>query len=145
MRLPDDWRTAAPGPRMPTVDEVDFRALYQKTKYVVETADGWSLMMTRYRPVKQPFPQPLFGEVLLLVHGFSQNRHAWTSGQFVKNLLFFGGASPEVLGRLFPSPTYEMPDDVWFEISGVLQAPVAVLAARAHWLLLRRAVPRLGR
>jgi pimeloyl-ACP methyl ester carboxylesterase len=90
MRLPDDWRTSAPGPRIPTVDEVEFRSLYQKTKYVVETADGWSLMMTRYRPVKQPWPQPLFGEVLLLVHGFSQNRHAWTSGQFVKNLLFFG-------------------------------------------------------
>jgi len=90
MRLPDDWRTSTPGPRIPTVDEVDFRSLYQKTKYVVETADGWSLMITRYRPVKQPFPQPLFGEVLLLVHGFSQNRHAWTSGQFVKNLLFFG-------------------------------------------------------
>ncbi len=27
---------------------------------------------------------------MLLVHGFSQNRHAWTSGEFVKNLLFFG-------------------------------------------------------
>jgi pimeloyl-ACP methyl ester carboxylesterase len=75
---------------LPTVDEVEFRALYQKTKYVVETADGWSLVITRYRPVKQPFPQPLFGEPLLLVHGFSQNRHTWTSGQFVKNLLFFG-------------------------------------------------------
>lgn len=90
MRLPD-WRsTATPGPPIPTVDEVDFRALYSKTKYVVETADGWSLVITRYRPVKQPFPQPLFGEPLLLVHGFSQNRHTWTSGQFVKNLLFFG-------------------------------------------------------
>ncbi|GHG73679.1 alpha/beta fold hydrolase [Comamonas sp. JC664] len=90
MRLPD-WRAAAtPGPPIPSIDEVDFRALYSKTKYVVETADGWSLVITRYRPVKQPFPQPLFGEPLLLVHGFSQNRHTWTSGQFVKNLLFFG-------------------------------------------------------
>ena len=90
MRLPD-WRsTTTPGPHFPTVDEVDFRALYSKTKYVVETADGWSLVITRYRPVKQPFPQPLFGEPLLLVHGFSQNRHTWTSGQFVKNLLYFG-------------------------------------------------------
>lgn len=90
MRLPD-WRSATPtGPHTPTVDELDFRSLYQKTKYVVETADGWSLVITRYRPVKQPFAQPLFGEPLLLVHGFSQNRHAWTSGQFVKNLLFFG-------------------------------------------------------
>ncbi|MGZ3461280.1 MAG: alpha/beta hydrolase, partial [Archangium sp.] len=90
MRLPD-WRAATPtGPHTPTVDELDFRSLYQKTKYVVETADGWSLVITRYRPVKQPFAQPLFGEPLLLVHGFSQNRHTWTSGQFVKNLLFFG-------------------------------------------------------
>jgi pimeloyl-ACP methyl ester carboxylesterase len=74
----------------PTVDDVEFRALYKKTKYVVETADGWSLVITRYRPLPQPFPQPLFGEPMLLVHGFSQNRHAWTSGEFVKNLLFFG-------------------------------------------------------
>lgn len=76
--------------RLPTVDDVEFRALYKKTKYVVETADGWSLVITRYRPVPQPFAQPLFGEPMLLVHGFCQNRHAWTSGEFVKNLLFFG-------------------------------------------------------
>ncbi|MDX2013050.1 MAG: alpha/beta fold hydrolase [Myxococcaceae bacterium] len=74
----------------PTVDDVEFRALYKKTKYVVETADGWSLVITRYRPTPQAFPQPLFGEPMLLVHGFCQNRHAWTSGEFVKNLLFFG-------------------------------------------------------
>jgi pimeloyl-ACP methyl ester carboxylesterase len=47
-------------------------------------------VITRYRPVPQSFPQPLFGEPMLMVHGFSQNRHAWTSGEFVKNLLFFG-------------------------------------------------------
>ena len=76
--------------REPTVDDVEFRALYRKTKYVVETADGWSLVVTRYRPTPQSFAQPLLGEAMLLVHGFSQNRHAWTSGEFVKNLLFFG-------------------------------------------------------
>lgn len=74
----------------PTVDEVDFKALYRKSIYQVETRDGWLLSITRYRPVPQPFHQPILGEPLLLVHGFSQNRHAWTSGQFVKNLLFFG-------------------------------------------------------
>ncbi len=74
----------------PTVDDVEFRALYKKTKYVVETSDGWSLVITRYRPTPQTFNQPLFGEPVLLVHGFCQNRHAWTSGEFVKNLLFFG-------------------------------------------------------
>lgn len=76
--------------QQPTVDDVEFRALYKKTKYIVETADGWSLTVTRYKPVPQKFNQPLYGEPMLLVHGFSQNRHAWTSGEFVKNLLFFG-------------------------------------------------------
>ena len=77
-------------PTHPTVDDVEFRALYKKSNYLVDTADGWSLAITRYRPVPQPFAQPLFGEPMLLVHGFSQNRHTWTSGEFVKNLLFFG-------------------------------------------------------
>jgi pimeloyl-ACP methyl ester carboxylesterase len=89
----DDRRMTAPASTStshPTVDDVEFRALYKKTKYVVETADGWALVITRYRPVPQPFAQPLLGEPMLLMHGFSQNRHAWTSGEFVKNLLFFG-------------------------------------------------------
>jgi len=88
MRVPD-WIADDRG-GTPTVDDVDIRSLYTKTKYCVETADGWSLVISRYRPVPQAFPQPIFGEPLLLVHGFSQNRHAWTSGEFVKNLLFFG-------------------------------------------------------
>lgn len=77
-------------PPHPTVDDVDFKSLYRKSTYEVRTADHWTLVITRYRPVEQHFPQPIFGEPMLLVHGFSQNRHTWTSGEFVKNLLFFG-------------------------------------------------------
>jgi len=86
MRLPQTPLSVEP----PTVDEVAFRDLYRKREYEVETSDGWTLVVTRYEPFPQPFHQPLFGEPLLLVHGFSQNRHAWTSGEFVKNLLYFG-------------------------------------------------------
>ncbi len=74
----------------PTVDQVPFRSLYEKSHTIIETQDGWSLVVTRYKPKEQAFPQTLWGEPLLLVHGFSQNRHTWTSGEFVKNLLFFG-------------------------------------------------------
>src|SRR5713101_1557460 len=77
-------------PRTPTVNEVEFRSLYEKSSHTTITDDGWELVITRYQPTPQEFPQPLLGEVLLLLHGFSQNRHAWTSGEFVKNLLFFG-------------------------------------------------------
>ena len=51
----------------------------------------------------------------------------------VKNLLYFGGASTG-LTRVFPPPTYEMPNDVFFEITGVLQVVPATLAA---WYLSR--------
>src|SRR5438270_6143097 len=69
-------------PKAPTVDELDFKSLYRKSEYEVETADGWLLKITRYQPRRQAFDQPILDEPLLLVHGFSQNRHAWTCGQF---------------------------------------------------------------
>ncbi|MBZ4419359.1 hypothetical protein [Myxococcus sp. RHSTA-1-4] len=47
----------------------------------------------------------------------------------LKNVFYFGGASPELLGRLFPPPTYELPNDFLFELTGVLQVVPAVLAA----------------
>ncbi len=90
MRVPDWKQAEQTSASAITVDDVEFRSLYTKTRYLVDTADGWSLSITRYRPKPQVFPQPLLGEPMLLVHGFSQNRHTWTSGQFVKNLLFFG-------------------------------------------------------
>jgi hypothetical protein len=39
----------------------------------------------------------------------------------VKNLLYFGGASRARLDQLFPPPAYEMPNDLWFEVTGILQ------------------------
>ena len=53
----------------------------------------------------------------------------------VKLLLFFGGAEPETMNRLFPPPTYEMPSDVFFEATGVMQFLAALVAARASLAL----------
>jgi peroxiredoxin len=52
----------------------------------------------------------------------------------VKNLLSFGGASSALMTRLFPAPTYGLPNDVFFEITGILQV---VPAAAAAWYLFR--------
>lgn len=46
----------------------------------------------------------------------------------VKNVLYVLGASREFLLRLFPPPTYHLPDDIFFEMSGLLQL-VGLLAA----------------
>ncbi|MFN7135255.1 MAG: alpha/beta hydrolase, partial [Myxococcales bacterium] len=87
VRIPDLHRASE---RPPSVDEIDFKSLYRKSTYEVQTADDWTLVITRYQPVPQLFEQPLFNEPLMLVHGFSQNRHAWTCGKFVKYLLWYG-------------------------------------------------------
>ena len=55
----------------------------------------------------------------------------------VKLLLYFGGAPPDTMRRLFPPPTYEMPSDVFFEVTGVLQFLAALVAARAGLALWR--------
>lgn len=75
---------------MPSVDEVEFSELYTLEEIPVDTEDGWRLCLTRYHPRPQAFPQPLRGVPLLLVHGYTQNRRAWSSGGFVKTMLYFG-------------------------------------------------------
>jgi hypothetical protein len=55
----------------------------------------------------------------------------------LKDLLFLAGASPQVMGRLFPASVYSLPDDLLFELTGVLQVPIAAWVARSHWLILR--------
>jgi hypothetical protein len=55
----------------------------------------------------------------------------------IKLLLFFGGAAPATMRRLFPPPTYEMPSDVLFEATGVLQFVAGLIAARASVALWR--------
>src|SRR6266403_6380675 len=72
------------------LDRVAFKSLYSKEIYDAPTSDGWELRVSRYKPVPQAWHQPILGEPLLLVPGWSQNRHAFTCASFVKRLLLFG-------------------------------------------------------
>jgi len=45
----------------------------------------------------------------------------------VKDALYFAGASGGLMRRLFPPPTYEMPDDAFFEVTGVLQLALGII------------------
>jgi hypothetical protein len=60
----------------------------------------------------------------------------------LKNALYFAGASSTLMNRLFPPPTYELPNDLFFEATGVLQA---VLGSITAWLLYRLVWSRFGR
>lgn len=53
----------------------------------------------------------------------------------LKNLLFFSGAPITLLHELFPPPTYHLPNNVIFEVTGVLQAFVAGAAAYYNYRL----------
>jgi hypothetical protein len=55
----------------------------------------------------------------------------------LKVALFLGGAPAALLRALFPPPAYELPDDVFFELTGVLQVVPAALAAAAWPRFLR--------
>jgi pimeloyl-ACP methyl ester carboxylesterase len=94
-----DRAKSAPGARphphlwaldTPSVDDVELSDLYDLEEIPVETEDGWQLVLTRYAPRPQAFAQPLLGAPLVLVHGYTQNRRAWNTGQFVKTMLYFG-------------------------------------------------------
>ena len=77
-------------PTLRNLDRVAFKSLYSKEIYDAPTEDGWVLRISRYKPVEQPWDQPIFGQPMLLVPGWSQNRHAFTCGDFVKHLLAYG-------------------------------------------------------
>ena len=58
----------------------------------------------------------------------------------VKNMLYVGGASPTLMTRLFPPPTYELPNDLFFELTGTAQAVWGVIAGHQlfAWIRERR-------
>jgi uncharacterized membrane protein len=47
----------------------------------------------------------------------------------LKNLLYYGGASPGLFNAMFPPPAYEPPTNLFFEFTGVLQIVPASMAA----------------
>jgi hypothetical protein len=59
----------------------------------------------------------------------------------IKNVLHFGGASSALMTRLFPPPTYELPNDPFFEITGMLQVVPAALTVWYLYHLLRHRRP----
>jgi hypothetical protein len=49
----------------------------------------------------------------------------------LKNVLYFGGLSAEAFRQAFPPPTYGPPEDWIFELTGVAQLPLGLLAGWA--------------
>jgi hypothetical protein len=61
---------------------------------------------------------------------------------FLKNALYFAGASPVVMSRLCPPPTYELLNDLFFEVTGVLQLVLGVVTGYDLYALIRSRLRR---
>lgn len=55
----------------------------------------------------------------------------------LKNILYYGGLPAETFAKMFPAPTYELPNDLLFELTGILQFFFALWAAFHLYLLAR--------
>lgn len=49
----------------------------------------------------------------------------------LKNILYFGGLNMEAFRTLFPAPAYEIPDSLFFEVTGMGQLVLAAMAGLA--------------
>lgn len=58
-------------------------------------------------------------------------------GHTLKNALYFGGASRSLLDSLYPAPLYKMPDNTFFEATGIMQFFVALLVIVYAYLLIK--------
>ena len=83
----------------------------------------------------------LFAGVTLLIPVLTIGLFEGAYNHVVKDALYFAGASAARLNRMFPPPTYEMPNDVFFEMTGVMQVVPASLTA---WFLYRLVHVRLA-
>ena len=54
----------------------------------------------------------------------------------LKNMLYFAGASQSILEELYPLPTYHLPDNLFFEFTGLLQL-LGFVAAWFAYLVFR--------
>jgi hypothetical protein len=54
----------------------------------------------------------------------------------LKNVFYFSGAGEPLMQKLFPPPTYELPNDLFFEITGILTFVAGVAAAYFAYRLL---------
>ncbi len=79
----------------------------------------------------------LFAACLLILAGPVAWIGAFEGGynHLLKNAVYFGGLPHDAFARLVPPPSYEPPSDWFFELTGVLQFPLGVLAGAhaLHW------------
>ena len=105
---------------------IPFAALIVGLLYVAATDQPRAAAIARWAAVVTIAALPI------LAIGFYEGGY----NHVVKNLIFFI-AGENSAREAFSSEMYEMPSDVFFEVTGVLQLPAAVYASLQLWRLVR--------
>jgi hypothetical protein len=93
----------------------------------------WSHRRLRHRP-GDAFARWILGLTTLIVPVLGIGAFEGFYNHLVKDVLYVHGTSSALMRRLFPPPRYEMPNDAFFEITGIAQA---ILGAATAWHLYR--------
>ncbi|WP_420318886.1 hypothetical protein [Ekhidna sp.] len=56
----------------------------------------------------------------------------------LKNILYFSGFSIEILSQMYPPPKYELPNDLIFEITGIMTFAICIWCFRTMVNYLKR-------
>lgn len=111
---------------------------------IVAFVTGLVLLGAHVAGRRHPAARWIFAAVTLLVPVLAIGAFEGVYNHLLKDVLYLAGAPRDLLAQLFPPPTYELPNDALFEISGVLQILPAAVVARAWPRLLREAVRQEG-
>jgi len=86
------------------------------------------LLQYLYKRYEKRFFLILYMAISFLVFGLGIGLFEGLYNHILKNILFFSGMSPTTWRRFFPAPAYEVPDNIFFETTGILQFFVATIS-----------------
>ncbi|WP_431210272.1 hypothetical protein ACQ86N_30125 [Puia sp. P3] len=86
------------------------------------------LLLYLYKRYEKRIFLILYMAISFLVFGLGIGLFEGLYNHILKNILFFSGMSPTTWRRFFPAPAYEVPDNIFFETTGILQFFIATLS-----------------
>jgi hypothetical protein len=96
-----------------------------------------SLLVLGKRPTHSGVAFWVFTAVTLLMPVLAIGLFEGGYNHALKDALYFGGASTKLMRHLFPPPTYELPNNLFFEMSGVMQLIVGAMTGGCLYRFIR--------
>lgn len=98
--------------------------------HIITQGGFWLILSLAFLAVYQIWKKKAVAWIFVVFAGFffvgAIGLYEGLYNHLLKNILFFAGISQETMQVLFPPPTYEMPNDVLFEATGMLTLVISL-------------------